>query len=74
MHQLAHRRLGLAAERALEIAVLDERHRGVFAAADVVALGVDRLDQVDELVGVAQAGPGLAAGPGSRRSAGRPPR
>ena len=32
--QLAHDGLGLAAERALEVAVLDERDRGLLGAAD----------------------------------------
>ena len=40
--QLAHDGLGLAAVRALEVAVLDERHRRVGGAADVVALRIDR--------------------------------
>ena len=40
--QLADRRLGLAAERALEVAVLEQRDRRLGRAADVVALGVDR--------------------------------
>jgi hypothetical protein len=40
--QLADDAGRLAAERALEVAVLDERHRGVDGPADVVALRVDR--------------------------------
>ena len=48
--QLADDRLGLAAVRALEVAVLDERDRRVFGAADVVALGVDVLGEVDEVL------------------------
>src|SRR6185295_8923321 len=35
-------RVGLAAVRALVVAVLDQRHRRVGGALDVVALGVDR--------------------------------
>ena len=37
--QLADDRLGLAAERALEVAVLDERDRGLRGAADVIRSG-----------------------------------
>ena len=44
-------RLGPAAVGALEVAVLDQRHRRVRRAADVVALGVDRHGEVDEIVG-----------------------
>ena len=39
--QLADDRLGHAAVRALEVAVLDERHRRVCRPAEVVALDVD---------------------------------
>ena len=49
--QLADDRLGLPAERALEVAVLDERHRGLLGAADVVALGVDGDREVDQQLG-----------------------
>ena len=46
--QLADDRLGLAAVGALEVAVLDEGHRGLARAADVVAVGVDRGGEVDD--------------------------
>ena len=49
--QLADDLLGLAAVRALEVAVLDERDRRVGGAADVVALGVDRLGEVEDVLG-----------------------
>ena len=49
--QLADRPLGLAAVGALEVAVLDERHRRVVGAADVVALGVDVLGEVEDVLG-----------------------
>ena len=39
--QLADDRLGLAAVRALEVAVLDDRDRRFVGTADVVALGID---------------------------------
>ena len=42
---------GLAAVRALEVAVLDERDRRVDRAADVVALRVDVVGEVDDRVG-----------------------
>ena len=57
--QLADHELGLAAVRALVVAVLDERHRGVIRAADVVALGVDVAREVHELL----RGPDELAGP-----------
>src|SRR5256885_17165533 len=44
---LFDRALGASAVRALEVAVLDERHRRVHAAADVVALGIDRHGEID---------------------------
>ena len=46
--ELAHDRLGLPAVRALEVAVLDDRHRRVERPADVVALGIDVDAEVDE--------------------------
>ena len=46
--QLAHDRLGPAAVRALEVAVLDHRDRGVGRPAEVVAVGIDRDGEVDE--------------------------
>ena len=52
--QLADDRLGPAAVRALEVAVLDDRDRRVGRAADVVALGVDRHGEVDEQLGRAE--------------------
>ena len=52
--QLAHDRLGLAAVRALEVAVLDQGDRRVRRAADVVALGVHRHGQVDDRLGRAE--------------------
>ena len=48
--QLAHDRLRLAAVRALEVAVLEHGDRRVDRAADVVALRVDRLREVDDEV------------------------
>ena len=51
--QLADHRLGLAAVRALEVAVLEQRHRGVLGPADVVALGVDGYREVDDRLGAA---------------------
>ena len=47
-HQLADDRLGLAAVGALEVAVLDERDRGVERAADVVEVGVDVVGEVED--------------------------
>ena len=52
--QLADDRLGLAAVGALEVAVLDEGHRRVGRAADVVALRIDRRGQVDDRLGGAE--------------------
>ena len=46
--------LGLAAVRALEVAVLDDGDGGVSRSADVVALGVDVVREVDELLGAAE--------------------
>ena len=42
------------AVRAFEVAVLDQRHRGGLRTADVIALGVDRIDQVDQLIHIAE--------------------
>ena len=56
--QLADDRLGLPAERALEVAVLDERDRGVLGAADVVALGVDGNGEVDDRLRRSRGAPG----------------
>ena len=52
--ELADDRLGPPAVRALEVGVLDERDRGVVVSADVIALGVDVVGQVDELLGGAR--------------------
>ncbi len=52
--QLADDRLGLPAVRALEVAVLDERHRRVERAADVVALGIDVDGEVGHRLGGAE--------------------
>ena len=53
--QLADRTLGLAAVGALEVAVLDERdQRRVVGAADVVALGIDVLGEVEDVLGGAR--------------------
>ena len=49
--QLADDRLSLAAVRALEIAVLDECHRRVIGAADVVALRVHVAGEVEDVFG-----------------------
>ena len=46
--QLAERTLGLAAVRALEVAVLDHRHGCVDRPADVVAIRVDRRTEIDD--------------------------
>ena len=43
--ELADHRLGLAAVRALEVAVLDQRDGGVGGTSDVVALGIDRTER-----------------------------
>ena len=65
--QLADNGLGLAAERALEIAVLDDRDRRVVGAAGVVALGIDVEVEIGERLGAARQGadpqPRAAAGP-----------
>ena len=49
--QLANHLLRTPAERALEVAVLEERDRCVLRPADVVTRAVDRRGQVDEDVG-----------------------
>ncbi len=49
--QLAHDRLGLPAVRALEVAVLDHRHRRVARPAPVVAVRIDVGVEVGQLVG-----------------------
>jgi len=46
--QLADDRLGLAAVRALEVAVLDQGDGRLRRAAQVVALGVDRIGEIDD--------------------------
>ena len=60
-------RLGLPAVGALEVAVLDERHRRVLGAADVVALGVDRHGEIDDHLGACRAAPAPAAACGRQR-------
>ena len=55
--QLAHDRLRLAAVGALEVAVLDQRHRGRDRTADVIAVGIDRDGEVDERLRAADQGP-----------------
>ena len=65
--QLAHDGLGLTAVGALEVAVLDDRHRRLLRPADVVALGIDRVLQVDDRVGGAEQQPGAARGRERRR-------
>ena len=52
--QFAQHRLRLAAVRTLEIAILEHGDRRVEPAADVVALGVDRIREVDDEVRCAQ--------------------
>ncbi len=52
--QLADRVLGLPAVRAFEVPVLEQRHRGVLGAADVVALGIDVVGEVEDVVGGAR--------------------
>ena len=52
--QLAQHRLRLAAVRTLEVAVLEHGHGRVDRPADVVALGIDRLGEVDDQVGRAE--------------------
>ena len=49
--QLADHLLGLAAVRALEVAVLQQRDRRVRGAADVVARGIDVLDEIGDVLG-----------------------
>ncbi len=49
--QLADRGLGAPAVGALEVPVLDQRHRCVGRAADVIARGIDVLGEVDQLLG-----------------------
>ena len=49
--ELANHDLGLAAVRALVVAVLDQRHRRVLGASNVVALGVDLVGEVEQLLG-----------------------
>src|SRR5207253_2191282 len=49
--QLAHRRFGTPAVRALEVAVLDDRHRRLGRAAHVVPFRIHRLGEVDDRVG-----------------------
>ena len=51
--QLAQDRLGPAAVRALEVPVLDDRHRRLDRPANVIAIGVDRHGQVGERLRVA---------------------
>jgi hypothetical protein len=51
--QLAHDRLRLAAERTLEVAVLDHRHWCFHRPADVVALGIDVEIEIGDRLGVA---------------------
>ena len=69
--QLADDGLGLPAERALEVAVLDERHRRLERAADVVVLGVDRDGEVDQRLQQSRAAPGSAAAAAAAPSPGR---
>ena len=52
--ELADHGLGLAAVRALEVAVLDDRDRGVERAAGVVALGIDIEVEIGERLGAAR--------------------
>ena len=49
--QLADRAFGLAAVRAFEVPVLDQCHRGVVRAADVVVLGIDVGREVEDVLG-----------------------
>ena len=67
VEQLADDDLGLPAVRALVVAVLDERDRRVLRAADVVALGIDVVGEVEQLVG----GAGDLTCPHRRRAAAR---
>ena len=54
--QLAHDRLGAPAVGTLEVPVLDDGHRPIAGAADVIALGIDLGREVREQVGVAEQG------------------
>jgi len=57
---LADRGFGHAAVGALEVAVLDHGDAGVRRPADVVALGVDVVGQVDDLLGSTEEGLGTS--------------
>jgi len=48
--QFADDRLCLSAERALQVAVLHERHERLHRSADVVAVEVDRVGEIDDHV------------------------
>jgi hypothetical protein len=52
--ELADHGLGLAAVRAFEVPVLDERYRRLGRAAHVVKLGIDRHGQVNDRLGAAE--------------------
>ena len=66
--ELADDGLGLPAERALEVAVLDDRDRGLVGAAGVVAFRIDVEVEVGERLGAARerADPQQARQPGRR--------
>ena len=73
--QLADDPLGLPAVGALEVAVLDERDRRVVGTADVVALGVDVLGEIEDVLGGAPRSGARARVAGSRgRAQQRPSR
>ena len=82
--QLADDGLGLPAERALEVAVLDDRDRRVVGATRVVALGIDVEIEVGERLGSAcergdpqparQPGRGAEEEPRDEASRSAPPR
>ena len=64
--QLADDLLGLAAVRALEVPVLEERHGGVRRSPDVVACRIDIVGEVEDVLG----GPRELAGPHLERGDG----
>ena len=63
---------GLSAVRAFEVAVFNERDRRVFGSADVVALAVDGIGEIDDGRGLAEQRAGVhvrgSRGPSSGRA------
>ena len=47
--QLADHRLGLSAVGALEVSVFDERYGGVVGSANVIAVGVDVVCEIEDV-------------------------